>query len=183
MSIHKYVILSIAKDLLAVKELCVRLHLCNPQCGGRECVILSEVEVSTRSPHALPVGYIFVTRKEVEWVSLLRVGAHIGHGLHFCNPQMWWLIVSLWKSQVSVGYIFVTRNVVEWVSLPRVRAHIGHGLYFCNPKGGGASVCAVVFASTSFMGYIFVTRNVVEWVSWPRVGAHIVHGSHFCNPQ
>lgn len=55
MSIHKYVILSIAKDLLAVKEFCVRLHFCNPQRSmnggwyGRVSLV--------------SLGYIYVIRK------------------------------------------------------------------------------------------------------------------------
>ena len=57
MLVHKYVILSIAKDLLAVKEFCVRLHFCNP----RICKAIP----SHRTTTTLVLGYIFVIRKRV----------------------------------------------------------------------------------------------------------------------
>ena len=73
MSIHKCVILSIEKDLLAVKEFCVRLHICNPQrsMNGVWCGRVSLVSL----------GYIFVTR-ELD-AEIIEAGLQMSYNL--CN--------------------------------------------------------------------------------------------------
>ena len=72
MSIHKYVILSIAKDLLAGKEFCVRLHFCNPHKWWL-IMLLGKPPVS--------LGYIFVTREL--GAEIIEVGLQMSYNL--CN--------------------------------------------------------------------------------------------------